>query len=769
MATATKNVINANIILYGTRGAGKTSNLQFIHRKVKQSQRGQIVQMQQEGYPHVSYEFLPMELGELNGYNTNLYIYTAPAHVDGSETRHNLLNEAAGVVFIVDSAESRLDDNIECLTTLKDELRFWEIDYDSFPIVFQYNKRDAIDALPVEELETQLNPEGKPFYEARANDSEGVRDTFARICKMAVKKVRGKLVTDELEGSVESKPPAPIGVSVPAAKAPAQAEKAETGGKKSGKGKQSEKEAAPATATIAGSSLSTTGGGKGRGASPVTPSEHTINEAPPPRYDDDEEAISNTTSDDLMVYDSDRPGDMEEEMATPAEKTTARVPTEAAAPIAAPVEEVAATPSGDDFLKTAISYGDSNEEPMMVGMLETEEADDVEAFAGEDDDTVDASTSGLRSSMSDGLSSVSLPEAPALAAISLAQLSSDELNIQTYVEEEDDDSGPVINLGMRAMVAEEMELEDEMLLDEEPAADELSEDAAEDDAEPLGNESVESAAADTSVEDLSGGEAAAQAAEADDAVDEGQALDDAAVAPMEEAAAPVAAAHDDDDDEEDERSIIATPEDLAAEGIVPTGSSVIPPGSLRAVPNLTVPFDELSSSSTQEDADDEVFHSERLTIDSPVDASAEVEATSDVTGEEVLPEGATEDIHDSALPDVAIAPLEEDSRGSEFEMVAEESVFETVVDESGSADSEVAPEVAAAAAAAVVAAVSTDASTAPTITGWGEVKRLDGGTLVLPVNIRLPGTSQDLELAVTLKVDLLLDALAGQSASNRSH
>lgn len=750
MATATKNVINANIILYGTRSAGKTSNLQFIHRKVKQSQRGQIVQMQQEGYPHVSYEFLPMELGELNGYDTNLYIYTAPAHVDGSETRHNLLNEAAGVVFIVDSSEARLDDNIECLTTLKDELRFWEIDYDSFPIVFQYNKRDAIDALSVDELETQLNPEGKPFYEARANDSEGVRDTFARICKMAVKKVRGKLVAEELENSV-SAPPAPIGVTVPPSRGGATpsaadrtVEKTDGAGKKSSKGaKAAEKEP-----NISSATLSTTTGSKGKPApAPVASSEQTVNEAPPPRYDEDEYGSVTATSDDIMVDDSDRPEDLDEgatgRIAAQAAPTAAE---SAAAAVATQTEAAATAASREDFLKTAISYGEQDDEPMMMGTLEAEDADDVEAFAGEDDDSVDATTSELRAGVPESLSSVSLPEAPALAAISLAQLSSDELNIQTYVEDEDDDTGPVINLGMRAYVTEEMELEDEMLLDEEPLTDD---DADEGDAESLGDESVES------------DEGVAEAAD-DDSIEEGQeqALDDAAVSPLAEAAgqAGAAAVRTEAEEEDDERSIIATAEDLAAEGIVPRETSALPVVGLGSVASLsTRDMDFGATPVTIDESEDEVFHSERLTVEAPVDAPAAAEAT----GEEVLPEGAAEELADSALPDMAISPLEEESRGSEFEMVAEEAVFETVVDEESvlaSGD----------ATGGTEESNADKAGAQPTITGWGQVQRLDGGTLVLPVSIRLPGTTQDLELAVTLKVDLLLDALAGQSSSGGS-
>lgn len=810
MATAKKNVINANIILYGPRGAGKTSNLQFIHRKVKQSQRGQIVPMQQEGYPEVAYEFLPMELGELNGYDTNLYIYTAPAHPDGSETRHNLLNEAAGVVFIVDSSNGSLDDNIECLTTLKDELRFWEIDYDSFPIVFEYNKRDAADALSIDELETQLNPEGKPYYEARAAEGEGVRDTFARICKMAVKKVRGKLVTEELEANV----------------APAPASNARTTGGTS----KSAKPSSPAAPPPAASAPGLAGKGKAKGKAAPIPSDQTINEAPPPR--DDEEYESPAAVDDIMVYDSDRPsleegaaaGFGESDMAknsgassritsskggksggassAPAASGPAAGPTASAAatpastskatPSAKPVEApVAASPvvesnrptpvrAGEDFLKTSFSFGEQDDQPMLMGMLEAGDAEEVEGF-GSDEDDEDGVQSGEFRDNSDG--AVVIAESPALAAISLAQLSSDDLNINTYVEEEDDDDdGPVINLGMRAVVAEEMELEDEMMLDDEPQQDlEASSDEEE------------------SAEELQAS-APARAAEAASEMT-GETLAQSDIAPL-------SAAAEDDEDEEDERSIIATPADLAREGIVQPTSLKVPVHSLESELSAISPVTE------EGEDEEEVFTSGRVTIATPSEAQSAqaLDATAPsadfVAPSERAPVGAVAEEEPSEpdpLPDMAIAPLEEESlraadggselasaeeAGSEFEMVTD-PVFETMVDEAAveqlAADSSERAGrseidgVGAAGAGITVrdedeevfeegtepeSLESAEKASAPHVTGWGEVQRVDAQTLVLPVSVRLPGASSDVQLAVTLKVEMLLQAFVGHSPAD---
>ncbi|MFM7202512.1 MAG: GTP-binding protein [Myxococcota bacterium] len=734
MAMANKNVINANIILYGPRGAGKTSNLQYIFRKVKQSQRGQIVPMQQEGYPHVSYEFLPMELGELNGYDTNLYIYTAPAHPDGSETRHNQLNEAAGVVFIVDSSLAQLDDNIECLTTLKEELRFWEIDYDSFPIVFQYNRRDASDALPIEELETQLNPEGKPFYEAIASEGEGVRDTFARICKMAVKKVRSKLLSEELESTTSTTRIEPsVTSSGPSSSAP--------------------------QVSVTGNPLS----GLNVSRSLQPPSDQTVNEAPPPRDDEEENSVSG--ADDLMVYDSDRPDDG---TATGfgEEETTDR----------APVLKVPESPSErsigglntggfpEDFLKTSIFF-DQSEEPVMVGMLEVGDAEEVEAGSVADMPIPDFSSHSGHDSR--GL--INLPDSTSLNAMSLAQLASDVVDLNTVVEDDDeDDIMPSFHRGIRTVVTEEMELdEDEMLLDDEGGLD-----------------------ADVSAEDGEAGAAeVGDAADAEGVEEEAQALEDSAFSALsEEVAIPVLSnsrieslTDEDAEELEDERSIIASPEELAREGLTPLGTPMTTRLDVLSAESPAAP----AISSVQDD-DDEVFSSERLTVEEPTEVHA-------ATGSAPAKEEESSD----ALPDMAIAPLEEEAERASL-VSSDDAVFESFVEEpeeevasslmpapvevSSLATPVEAPVLAASAAIASAAdgvKISTpveddemieegpageSSSLKPSVTSWGAVQRVDDQTLLLPVSVRLPASTHEVELAVTIRIDNLMELLAAQSA-----
>ena len=51
------------------------------------------------------------------------------------------------------------------------------------PIIIQYNKRDIPDAMPVEELEAELNPNQFPSIEAVAPRGEGVFPTLKKLAQ----------------------------------------------------------------------------------------------------------------------------------------------------------------------------------------------------------------------------------------------------------------------------------------------------------------------------------------------------------------------------------------------------------------------------------------------------------------------------------------------------------------------------------------------------------------------------------------------------------
>jgi hypothetical protein len=69
--------VQARIVYFGASGAGTTSNLKYIHRKLRREHRGELRSSPVKTTGR-AYEFLPVELGQVRGLATTLHVYTVP-------------------------------------------------------------------------------------------------------------------------------------------------------------------------------------------------------------------------------------------------------------------------------------------------------------------------------------------------------------------------------------------------------------------------------------------------------------------------------------------------------------------------------------------------------------------------------------------------------------------------------------------------------------------------------------------------------------------
>ena len=202
--------MTAKIVYYGPGLCGKTTNLQFIHHKTAAQSRGEMVSLETETDRTLFFDLLPLDVGIVGGMKLRLQLYTVPGQVFYNATRKLVLKGVDGIVFVADSQVVALDANVESLNNLKTNLDELRTSIEQVPIVFQYNKRDIRNILPVDRLNEALNPTGLPFFEAAALHGVGVFETLKAISKQSITAIRRKL-------SDEKKPAA----GAPAAKAPA--------------------------------------------------------------------------------------------------------------------------------------------------------------------------------------------------------------------------------------------------------------------------------------------------------------------------------------------------------------------------------------------------------------------------------------------------------------------------------------------------------------------------------------------------------------------
>jgi hypothetical protein len=133
------------------------------------------------------FDFLPLALGEIRGFKTRFHLYTVPGQVFYDASRKLILKGVDGVVFVADSQEERFEANLESLDNLKANLRDQGYDIDKIPWVLQYNKRDLPTAVPLDELQRELNPDGKILeFEASAASGKGVFETLKALAKLVL-------------------------------------------------------------------------------------------------------------------------------------------------------------------------------------------------------------------------------------------------------------------------------------------------------------------------------------------------------------------------------------------------------------------------------------------------------------------------------------------------------------------------------------------------------------------------------------------------------
>jgi signal recognition particle receptor subunit beta len=182
--------INFKVVYYGCGMSGKTTNLKKIYEQVPQDAKGDMVSLQTEDERTLFFDFLPLDLGQVNGFNTRFHLYTVPGQVFYNSSRKLILRGVDGIVFVADSAPNRLRANAESFRNLRENLKEYNLSLEEIPHVIQLNKRDLPDALPSEMIRQVLDPSGKiQAFDAVANDFIGVFEPLKAVSKLVLDKL----------------------------------------------------------------------------------------------------------------------------------------------------------------------------------------------------------------------------------------------------------------------------------------------------------------------------------------------------------------------------------------------------------------------------------------------------------------------------------------------------------------------------------------------------------------------------------------------------
>src|SRR6059036_1613467 len=150
-------VINFKVVYYGPGLAGKTANLQNIHQRLPDGNKGKMISLATGDDRTLFFDFLPVSALGVRGFTTRFQLYTVPGQTHYNMTRKLVLRGVDGVVFVADSQWERLRENVESLRNLEENLHEYGYELDSTPYVLQYNKRDLPDAATRDYMEFLLN------------------------------------------------------------------------------------------------------------------------------------------------------------------------------------------------------------------------------------------------------------------------------------------------------------------------------------------------------------------------------------------------------------------------------------------------------------------------------------------------------------------------------------------------------------------------------------------------------------------------------------
>ena len=191
--------VTAKIVYYGPGLSGKTTNLQYIFSVTNPRNRGELVSVETEIERTLFFDLLPINVGQIKGYESKFQLYTVPGQIFYDSTRKMVLKGADGIVFVVDSQQMMEEANIESFQNLKTNLLEQNQHIKDIPLVFQFNKRDLNNISSVTRLSSILNKLEKPYFEAIAIEGQGVINTLREISSQTINKIKVTLEHIELK------------------------------------------------------------------------------------------------------------------------------------------------------------------------------------------------------------------------------------------------------------------------------------------------------------------------------------------------------------------------------------------------------------------------------------------------------------------------------------------------------------------------------------------------------------------------------------------
>lgn len=165
------------IVFYGPSLGGKTSTLAWFYNKVDGLEKGKFTQLADPTGRTLFFDFVPMQATT----GVVFDVYTTAGQDRHKHQRKIVIQGVDGLIFVVDSSASQLQENLDSFNELKTHLG--DQLGSTIPLVITLNKRDIQDALPRSELVRKLEIQQYPIYETVATTGLGVKRAFQSLAR----------------------------------------------------------------------------------------------------------------------------------------------------------------------------------------------------------------------------------------------------------------------------------------------------------------------------------------------------------------------------------------------------------------------------------------------------------------------------------------------------------------------------------------------------------------------------------------------------------
>ena len=190
--------LTIKLVYYGPALSGKTTNLMSLHDQIDPQLSGDLMTMETKNDRTLFFDLLPIGIRAPSGLLIKFKLFTVPGQVAHDGTRKAVLSRADGVVFVADSQSNQKINNGESFQNLADNAKRVGLDFESLPLVVQFNKRDLPNIVSEEEIKECWGRTNWHLYFSTATKGEGVKETFETLLALVYQDMerRFKLKTE---------------------------------------------------------------------------------------------------------------------------------------------------------------------------------------------------------------------------------------------------------------------------------------------------------------------------------------------------------------------------------------------------------------------------------------------------------------------------------------------------------------------------------------------------------------------------------------------